>query len=86
VNALGKFLAIPDREIEDIQTLAARQIPFSPCAFVNIGTRVQVRGGALDGLVGILVGQNSDCSLVISVELIQRSVALRVQGYEVVPV
>jgi hypothetical protein len=36
--------------------------------------------------VGILVGQNSDCSLVISVELIQRSVALRVQGYEVVPV
>ncbi|MGA2901678.1 MAG: UpxY family transcription antiterminator [Candidatus Acidiferrales bacterium] len=86
VHAMGKPLAIVDREIEDIQALAARQIPFSPCAFVNIGTRVQVRGGALEGLVGILVGQNSDCSLVISVELIQRSVALRVQGYEVVPV
>jgi transcription antitermination factor NusG len=86
VHAMGKPLAIVDREIAGIQALIAEKIPFSPNTFVNIGTRVQVRGGALDGLVGILVGRNSDCSLVISVELIQRSVALRVQGYEVVPV
>lgn len=86
VQSLGRPLAIADGEIEDIQALAAHQIAFSPCAFVNIGTRVQVRGGALDGLVGILIGRNPDYSLVISVELIQRSVALRVQGYEVCPV
>jgi transcription antitermination factor NusG len=86
VNSLGRLLTIGDREIENIQFLATRQIAFSPCAFVDIGTRVRVRGGALDGLVGILVGRNSDSSLVISVELIQRSVALRVQGYEVCPV
>ena len=86
VNALGKLPAISDREIEDVQSLAARRIAFSPCPFVNMGTKVRVGGGALDGLVGILVGRNSDCSLVISVELIQRSVALRVQGYEVRPV
>lgn len=86
VNALGKLPAISDREIEDIQSLAASRIAFSPCPFVNLGTKVQIRGGALDGVVGILVGRNSDCSLVISVELIQRSVALRVQGYEVRPV
>jgi transcription antitermination factor NusG len=86
VNSLGRLLTIGDREIEDIQLLATRQIAFSPCAFVDIGTRVRVRGGALDGLVGILVGRNSDTSLVISLELIQRSVALRIQGYEVCPV
>jgi transcription antitermination factor NusG len=86
VSALGKLPSIPDREIEDIQSLVARRVAFSPCPFVNLGTKVQVHGGALDGLVGILVGRNSDCSLVISVDLIQRSVALRVQGYEVCPV
>ena len=86
VHAMGNPLAIVDREIAGIQALIAEKIPFSPNTFVNIGTRVQVRGGALDGLVGILVGRNPDCSLVISVELIQRSVALRVQGYAVVPV
>lgn len=86
VNSLGKPLSVDDHEIEDIQSLAARGISFSPCAFANIGTRVRVRGGALDGIVGILVGRNSDCSLVISVELIRRSIALRVQGYEICPV
>jgi transcription antitermination factor NusG len=86
VNAMGAPVAISDSEIERIQLLAERGIGFTPCAFVNIGTKVQVRGGALDGLVGILVGRNSDCSLVISLELIQRSVALRVRGYEVFPV
>ena len=86
VNAMGKPAAISDGEIEGIQLLAERGIGFTPCAFVSIGTKVRVRGGALDGLVGNLVGRNSDCSLVISVELIQRSVALRVQGYEVCPV
>ncbi|HXN74162.1 MAG TPA: UpxY family transcription antiterminator [Candidatus Acidoferrales bacterium] len=86
VTSLGKPLAVDDHEIEDIQLLSARGIRFSPCAFVNVGTRVRVRGGALDGVVGILVGRNSDCSLVISVELIRRSIALRVQGYEVCPV
>jgi hypothetical protein len=35
---------------------------------------------------GILVAKNSDCSLVVSVELIRRSIALRVQGYDVCPV
>jgi transcription antitermination factor NusG len=86
VNAMGNPVAISDREIEGIRLLAERGISFTPCAFVSIGTKVRVRGGALDGLVGILVGRNSDCSLVISVDLIQRSVALRVQGYEVCPV
>lgn len=86
VHSLGRPLAIPDREVEDIRLLATHPFAFSPCAFLNIGTRVQIRGGALDGLVGILVGRNSDCSLVISVELIRRSVALRVEGYEVCPV
>jgi transcription antitermination factor NusG len=86
VSSMGKPAAISDHEIEGIQLLAERGINFAPCAYVNIGTKVRVRGGALDGLVGILVGRNSDCSLVISVELIQRSVALRVQGYEVCPV
>jgi transcription antitermination factor NusG len=83
VNAPGEFPVISDSEIEDIQSLTASRIAFSPCPFVNLGTKVRVRGGALDGLVGILVGRNSDKSLVISVELIQRSVALRVEGYEV---
>ena len=36
----------------------------------------------MDGVEGILVGRKGDRSLVISVELIQRSLALRIEGYD----
>lgn len=76
---------IPDKEIETIRTLLKEQIPFQPHPFLPLGSRVRIRGGALDGIEGILVLRNTDKSLVVSVSLIQRSVALRVEGYEVQP-
>jgi transcription antitermination factor NusG len=86
VGSPGSPQAIPDREIDDVQLLLARRVPFRAHAFLNSGTRVRIRGGALDGIEGILIAKNSDCSLIVSVELIRRSIALRVQGYDVCPV
>ena len=48
-----------------------------------IGQRVRVRGGALDNLEGILVSRNGSRALVISVDAIQRSLAVSVEGYDV---
>jgi len=83
VGTQGQGTAIPDKQIEDIQLLLASDIPFESHAFLKVGQKVRVRGGSLNGTEGILVGRESDRSLVISVELIQRSVAIRLQGYEV---
>jgi hypothetical protein len=44
---------------------------------------VRIRGGSFDGIEGILVRQGRDQSLVISVELLHRSVSIRVEGYDV---
>jgi hypothetical protein len=46
---------------------------------------VRVKGGALDGVEGVFLAENGDHSLVISVDAIQRSMAVRIDGYEVVP-
>jgi transcription antitermination factor NusG len=86
VGLPGRPLAIPDPEIEVIQRLLAQCIPIRTHVFLSEGTRVRIRGGALDGMEGILVKRNSDSSLVVSVQLIQRSVALRVDGYDVEPI
>jgi transcriptional antiterminator NusG len=86
VGLPGRPLAIPDPEIEVIQRLLAQCIPMRTHVFLSEGTRVRIRGGALDGMEGILVKRNSDSSLVVSVQLIQRSVALRVDGYDVEPI
>lgn len=84
VNGCGT--AIPDNQIQDIRTLLASKVPFEEQPFLRVGQRVRIRGGSLDGVEGILSAQNEDRSLVISLEPIQRSLCVRIQGYAVEPV
>jgi transcriptional antiterminator NusG len=86
VGAHGVGAPIPDKEIEDIQTLLAQNVTSSLYPFIKVGQRVRIRGGCLDGVEGILVAEKSDRSLVVSIELIQRSVSVRIDGYEVEPI
>lgn len=74
---------IPDEQIESLQTALRHRIPFFPHPFIREGRRVRIRGGSLDGVEGIVVRQGSDQRLVVSVELLHRSVAIRFEGYEV---
>ncbi len=83
VGVRGSGIPISDKEIESVQAIIAGGIPFTSYPFLNVGHRVRIRGGSLDGIEGILVAKNGDQSLVVSVQLIQRSLALRVVGYQV---
>ena len=74
---------IPDEQIESLQTAIREKIPCAAHPFISVGQRVRIRGGSLDGTQGILVRQGSEQSVVVSVELLQRSVAIRVEGYDI---
>jgi transcription antitermination factor NusG len=74
-------IAIPDSQIQDVRTLLANDVPFQEHPYLRVGQRVRIRGGSLDGVEGILSGHKDDQSLVISVEPIQKSLSIRVQGY-----
>jgi transcription antitermination factor NusG len=82
VGAQGLGTPIPDQEIENIRTVLKEKISCGIHPFLTIGKRVRVRGGALDGLEGILVERNGDRSVVISVQLLMRSMSVRVAGYD----
>jgi transcription antitermination factor NusG len=86
VGANGEGVPIPDEQINAVRSLVEGQFPWTSHPFLKIGQRVRIRSGALDGLEGILVSRNGDRTLVISVDAIQRSLAVRVEGYEVEPV
>ena len=79
----GKGTPIPDKQIQDIQAILDNKVPVASHPFLIVNQRVRIRGGSLDGVEGMLVGMNADLSLVVSVDLIQRAVAIRVSGYEV---
>jgi transcription termination/antitermination protein NusG len=76
-------IPIPDKQINDIQTVLSQNIPCASFPFLRVGQRVRIRGGCLDGIEGRLVTLKGDRSLVISVEPILHSLAIRLDGYDV---
>jgi len=83
VGSQGEGTPIPDAQIDAVKTLIGGAVPWSPYPFLKIGQRVRIRGGALEGMEGILVSRNGNETLVISVDALQRSLAVRVEGYQV---
>ncbi len=83
VGAHGQGTPIPDDQIESVRILLEERSSWSPHPFLAVGQRVRIRSGALNGMEGILLSRNGDRTLVISVDAIQRSLAVRVEGYEV---
>jgi transcription antitermination factor NusG len=81
ISFRGVAASIPAKQIEDLQRLLSEKVPCSLHAFLKVGQHVRIRGGCLDGLEGILE-QRGEKNLVISIESIQRAVAITIEGYE----
>ena len=79
----GFPVPVPEQQLEDVRLLLAHEIACRAYPFLKVGQRVRIRGGCLDALEGILISENKDHSLVISIESIQRSLAIRIEGYDV---
>jgi transcription antitermination factor NusG len=79
-------LAIPQQEIDGVRSVLSQRVDCSPYPFLRTGERVRIVGGALDGVEGILVGRGPKAKLVISIEVIQRTLAVSVYDLNVKPV
>jgi transcription termination/antitermination protein NusG len=86
VGSHGEPLAIPNCQIDAVRAITEGKLSASTHPFLKLGQRVRVRGGCLDGLEGILVANGDDNRLVVSVDLIQQSAAVSLEGYQVVPI
>jgi len=73
-------VALDESEITAIQALVASGIPNQPWPFGEIGDQVQIESGPLRGLHGILVESRGNQRLVLSVTLLQGSVAVEIDA------
>jgi transcription antitermination factor NusG len=69
---------IPESQINAIRTMIDSSLPVQPWPFLQIGQRVRVHAGPLLGLEGFVLSIRKDCRLVISIDLLQRSVAAEI--------
>jgi len=90
VRVLGerwdRLAEIPHREVQAIQRIDAACCPVLPFPYLREGQRVRIVGGPLIGVEGLLVeSRPTKGLLVLSVHLLQRSVAMSVDATTVVP-
>lgn len=77
---------VADEEIHALQLAASSEVVKQPWPYLEVGQRVQVIYGNLTGLEGILVNVKGNHRVVLSVTLLQRSVAMEVETSWLLPV
>lgn len=73
-------VAVDQEEINAIRTLVASGLPNHPCSFLELGNRVRIEEGALRGLEGVLLEVKGKRKLILSITLLQRSVAVEIDS------
>lgn len=69
---------VTEEEIHAVRTMLASGLPVGPWPYLRVGERVRIEAGPLRGLEGILTQVKDVWRVVVSVELLQRSVAAEV--------
>ena len=75
--------AIPQVEIDAVRLVIKTRLRMEPHPFLKCGDWVRVKCGPLEGIEGILIRKKNRFRLVLSVELLKKSVALEVDAFAV---
>lgn len=80
IVGIGKRpVSVDADELAALQHLGKSGLAAQPFPFQRVGQRVRIEYGPLKGVTGVIVNIKSQCKLVLSVTLLQRSVAVEVE-------
>jgi len=76
VSSCGSIAAVPEEDIQAIRK--TMECGGRPAPYLQVGDRVRIECGPLAGIEGLLTRSDGEDRLVLSVDLIQRSVSVRI--------
>lgn len=76
----GAPAPLGDNEVEGLRRALAAGVKAAPHPYLTVGRGVRITAGALAGHQGILVRRKGKDQVVLSIDLIQRSVLVSVDG------
>jgi transcriptional antiterminator NusG len=82
VSFRGTPAPLDDKEIEGIRQCLSQRLTAEPWEYLRVGDRVRVLAGPLEGLEGTILRQNGRTRFIVSVDLIMRSIAINVEGFD----
>jgi transcription antitermination factor NusG len=77
---------LPIEDIESLRNGLKRPTHVEPHPYLTVGRRVRIVHGPFEGLAGFLVRRKARLRVVVSIELIMRSVAMDVDVADVAPI
>jgi transcription antitermination factor NusG len=83
LNQGEHFAVIPENEIQAIRRTVEGPFRMEPHPFLRCGERVRVTCGSLQGVEGILVRKKNQFRLVLSVDMLAKSVAVEIDAADV---
>jgi transcription antitermination factor NusG len=89
VNVVGDGsspVPIPEPTIRSVQAFMEKGLRYNPHPYLCIGNRIRIVEGPLIGLEGILLRKDNKDRLVLSVDLIQRSISIEIDRWKIEPV
>jgi transcription antitermination factor NusG len=81
----GLPVPMPDQEMEAMRNGLAIQLRAEPHPYLTAGRRVRIKSGPLAGLQGILLRKKGNYRFLLSIDLIERSVAADVDIADIEP-
>jgi len=81
-NSTGP-MPIPEEQVATVKRFVEVGLKCDPHPYLKIGKTVRITEGPLEGLQGILVRKKNRSLFVVSVEMIQRSVSVELEGWKI---
>jgi transcription antitermination factor NusG len=75
----SRFEPVPDEQIDSVRAMIGSGLRVRPWPFLHVGQHVRIDHGPLAGVEGILTEIRNECRLIVSIPLLQRSVAAEVE-------
>jgi transcription antitermination factor NusG len=82
----GLPASLPNEEIEALRSALVRGVSAEPHPFLTSGRRVRIEAGPLEGREGILIRRKGAFRVVLSIDLIQRSIMVDVDIAAIGPI
>jgi transcription antitermination factor NusG len=86
VGFSGSPAPLPEADIEIMRDAFRKGVEVEPHPYLKAGAKVRIKSGPMAGLQGILLRRKGKPRVVVSVDLIMRSIAIDVDASQVEPI
>jgi transcription antitermination factor NusG len=82
----NQMIPVHRNDLEQIERMLESPYPLEPWPYLQVGERIKIAGGPLAGITGFFERRESGGRFVVSIEMLQRSIAVHLEAEDLSPI